>query len=70
MTDDELLAKIAARVAASGAELPPPASLELVRAAERELGFALPSFYVRLLTEVANGGFGPGSGVAPGSAES
>jgi hypothetical protein len=31
--------------------------------AERVLGFSLPGFYVRLLTEVANGGFGPGYGI-------
>ncbi|MBN2196106.1 MAG: SMI1/KNR4 family protein [Polyangiaceae bacterium] len=40
-----------------------PATAAAVEAAESRLGFELPSFYVRILTEVANGGFGPGYGI-------
>jgi len=40
-----------------------PAKAEQVAAAERELGFPLPSLLTTVLTEVANGGFGPGYGL-------
>jgi hypothetical protein len=46
-------------------ELPPPADLDALDRAERELGFALPPTLRRLYAEVANGGFGPGSGLLP-----
>lgn len=62
MTDDELLARIEQKVAASETRFP-RATLAAVRDAEARLGFALPSLYVRLLTEVANGGFGPEDGI-------
>jgi hypothetical protein len=62
MTDDELMARILAR--ASGApSLAPVATMGDLADAERRLGFALPSFYRRLLLEVGNGGFGPGYGL-------
>lgn len=41
----------------------PKATADLVREAERELGFALPPLLCRAYLEVANGGFGPGYGV-------
>jgi hypothetical protein len=44
-------------------ELAPPASPQVVVEAEYALGFPLHPFYERLLTEVANGGFGPGDGL-------
>jgi hypothetical protein len=43
--------------------LRPPASLELVKDAERRLGFALPPLLRTLYTEIGNGGFGPGYGL-------
>ena len=43
--------------------LPAVASEEQLTAAERGLGFALPPLLRRLYAEVANGGFGPGSGI-------
>jgi len=39
------------------------ASRQTVRDAEASLGFALPGPLVRIYTEVANGGFGPGGGI-------
>ncbi len=41
----------------------PVAERTALEAAQAQLGFALPSFFKRLLTEVANGGFGPGYGL-------
>ena len=43
--------------------MPAVASEEQLAAAERRLGFALPPLLRRLYAEVANGGFGPGSGI-------
>ena len=43
--------------------LPAPASEAQLAAAERRLGFDLPPLQRRLYGEVANGGFGPGSGI-------
>lgn len=63
MTDDELVAKIRERAQALRQPVAPCADASVLDAAERALGFALPSFYRRLLREVGNGGFGPG--VAP-----
>ena len=40
-----------------------PTTLDSVRVAERDLGLALPPLLVRLYTEVADGGFGPGAGL-------
>jgi peptidoglycan hydrolase-like protein with peptidoglycan-binding domain len=40
-----------------------PTTTEAIRAAERELGLSLPPLLVRLYTEVADGGFGPGGGL-------
>jgi hypothetical protein len=44
-------------------ELPPPASGKVVATSESALGFPLHRFHRRLLTEVGNGGFGPGDGL-------
>lgn len=44
--------------------LGPPASAEDIATAEATLGFALPDDLKQLYTEVANGGFGPGGGLA------
>ena len=41
----------------------PPVSLSTVQALEARLGFALPSLLIDLLTQVRNGGFGPGYGI-------
>ncbi len=59
---------MAARFGALGsfrhaALLPPPTTLGAVQAAEIAVGFAFPNFLVRLWTEAANGGFGPGYGL-------
>lgn len=43
--------------------LPEPATTAAVDAAEAHLGVALPSLLRRLYLEIANGGFGPGSGI-------
>src|SRR5262249_1691092 len=43
--------------------LPPPVKRDTVREAEDRLGFALPPLLCRLWIEIANGGFGPGSGL-------
>ncbi len=47
------------------AELSPPATPADLRSAERELEITFPPFLARLYTEVADGGFGPGSGLLP-----
>ena len=47
------------------APLPPPATPESFERAERRLGFALPPALRQLYAEVADGGFGPGSGLLP-----
>jgi hypothetical protein len=41
----------------------PPATEEQIAAEEQALDFALPSLYRQILTEVGNGGFGPGYGL-------
>jgi|SRR5579883_1116237 len=41
----------------------PPATNEQIRATEQRLGFALPSLLRQLYQQVANGGFGPGTGL-------
>ena len=43
--------------------LPPPATPEALDAAEARMGTAIPPLLRRLYVEVANGGFGPGSGI-------
>lgn len=45
--------------------LPAPASSDAVEAAEGELGGALPNALRRAYLEVADGGFGPGTGLIP-----
>jgi hypothetical protein len=44
-------------------DLLPPATTESVQAAEALVGFRFPPLLIRLWTEVANGGFGPGYGL-------
>jgi hypothetical protein len=43
----------------------PPCDLAAVEAAEHQIGVKLPPLLVRLYTEVADGGFGPGDGATP-----
>src|SRR5262249_21727876 len=52
------------------AELRAPATTAAVDEAERAIGYAFHPFHRRLLTEVGNGGFGPGYGLIglPGGA--
>ena len=45
--------------------LPGPASAASIAAAEAALGLALPAFLKRAYGEVADGGFGPGTGLLP-----
>jgi hypothetical protein len=63
MTEGEALRLIKARVAAETSAARPTATAGAIAEAERAVGFGFPRFYVRLLTEVANGGFGPGYGI-------
>lgn len=60
-SDDKLIAQIRDRIA--GQTVPPPASAEQVGQAESTLGVMFPTLLSRLMTEVANGGFGPGRGI-------
>jgi hypothetical protein len=67
---DDLLARIRERLAADTAgsaapgSLPfAPATIAAIEEAERSLDFALPALLKRVLREVGNGGFGPGSGL-------
>jgi len=63
MTDDDALQMIKKRIAETTLSACAPADAEAVARAESAVGFKFPRFYVRLLTEVANGGFGPGYGI-------
>jgi len=73
VTDDEILDELRSRRAnpdtrIDAATVPTPliydpATDQAVADAERALGFALPRFLKRVLTEVGNGGFGPGFGL-------
>lgn len=72
LSDDDLIRAIRERAlnpstrsdaGGSDTALPEPASEELCAASERELGTKLHPFHRRLLTEVANGGFGPAYGL-------
>jgi hypothetical protein len=61
MDDNDLLRLLRAR---AESETPSrPAAAPAVADFEHAAGLHLPTFYVRLLTEVANGGFGPGFGI-------
>jgi hypothetical protein len=44
--------------------LAPPVPVKVLEDAERRLGFPLPPLLRRLYTEIGNGGFGPGHGLA------
>lgn len=57
MNEDELIRVLRKRFGSA------VAAASDVSRAEDALGFKLPRFYKRLLTEVANGGFGPGQGI-------
>ncbi len=69
VTEDEIFEAIRARVNAGqltdlpGAEREDPVSDEALDNAERIIGYPLPRLLRRLYREVANGGFGPFSGV-------
>jgi hypothetical protein len=65
MTDDDdvILESLRTRLKAEKLDRPPCASRVEVEVFEKAIGLALPAFYKRLLTEVANGGFGPGFGL-------
>jgi hypothetical protein len=73
--DDELLDDLKARTVdpshrkdvtvESFVPLAPPVTPETIAATESEIGFALHPLLVRVYTEVANGGFGPGYGLLP-----
>ncbi len=73
MKDDELIQAVRLRASNPATQtdyadrgcpmLPPPASIEDVRRSESVMGFRLHVLHQRLLTEVANGGFGPGDGL-------
>ena len=60
---DDLIKRVCACAESSGCEYYKPVSPATIARAESELGFALPPLIVRLYTEVANGGFGPGYGL-------
>jgi hypothetical protein len=61
MRDDELISRIRERARALGQPVAACADASTLDAAEQAIGFALPSFYRRLLLEVGNGGLGPGA---------
>jgi hypothetical protein len=61
VTDDEIIAAV--RRAVDPARRTPPASVDVVVAAERQIGFRMPTVLRRLYLEVGNGGFGPYGGV-------
>jgi hypothetical protein len=64
MTDDEIIGAIQVKVARDAkSSVHPVAAESEIAEVERILGFSLPRFYVRILTEVGNGGFGPGYGI-------
>lgn len=58
-----MLRLLRVRVEAGARVCPSAATATDIAEVERALGLRLPAFYVRLLTEVANGGFGPGFGL-------
>jgi len=61
MKEDDLLQRIRGFVEASDSSVAcPPTTAAAVAAFEASLGLRLPRLYARLLTEVGNGGFGPG----------
>ncbi len=59
---DDILSRLRARVAGARSGRLEAASTRDVADLERTVDLRLPTFYRRMLTEVANGGFGPGSG--------
>jgi hypothetical protein len=73
MNEDQLIEVVRERAACPelrndfadrfGAEVSAPATTAAVDEAERAIGYALHPFHRRLLTEVGNGGFGPGAGL-------
>jgi hypothetical protein len=77
MTDDDLLQRVRERsqdprlaTSAGGwgafwknPESFQPCPIDVARDAEKRLGFALPPLLVRIWTEIANGGIGPGYGI-------
>jgi hypothetical protein len=61
MTEDEQVTAL--RAVAADRRAPVPAAREAIVETEAACGFTLPPLLVRLLTEVANGGFGPRRGI-------
>jgi hypothetical protein len=61
MNEDLLLEQLKARLDGEGQNR--VVTVAEVKSFEQSTGLQLPPFYVRLLTEVANGGFGPGFGL-------
>ena len=65
--DDELVGRAEAYGASMNRpaerQLPAPATPEALDAAEARMGVTIPPLLRRLYAEVANGGFGPGSGI-------
>jgi hypothetical protein len=62
---DELVRRVAKRVAESGQQPRPCVTVAEAAAIGRWLGVTLHPLLVRLYTEVGNGGFGPGFGLLP-----
>jgi len=60
---DDLITRVRARAADPERRVPAPCPHEEVDRAEVELGFSFPPLLRRLLTEVGDGGFGPGYGI-------
>lgn len=61
MTEDDLIEALRVRI--NGDDVPAPATPEAIAETEAACGHALPPLLVRVLTEVANGGIGPGEGI-------
>jgi hypothetical protein len=62
---NELLEKIRkkAQSVEQGKHINPKISKEEIEKAEQEFGFRFPALWVRIYTEIGNGGFGPGLGL-------
>ena len=65
ITDDSLLALLVEARRKAGVLGTGPATMAAVSAAEAELGFSLHPLLIRVYTEVADGGIGPGYGLLP-----
>jgi hypothetical protein len=63
MDDGQLLEALRVRIRCDATAVSPCATLAEVEDFQRVADLTLPAFYVKLVTEVANGGFGPGCGL-------